>query len=169
VQEDLSIYRIIQSIYKLKASISVISERLADPTILQDVKQLYAKSTILLTDKQLRLSKKLDYSDLLVFLNRDDKKNLYGGTDDLQAQVMGKVRIELSDLIQNQRSQENRSTESTIVQQKAHDGILKKMSSIMMPQGSNRKVIHADRIALKDSPPASHSDANSYISERSQN
>ena len=49
VQEDLSIYHIIEAIKKMKASISVLTYQMENPElILQESKILYAKQAILL-------------------------------------------------------------------------------------------------------------------------
>ena len=78
VQEDLSIYHIIEAIKKMKASIAVLTYQMAKPElILQESKILYAKQAILFEDEKTEANTKQSFNDMLKFLNRSEKKNLY--------------------------------------------------------------------------------------------
>lgn len=48
-----------------------------DPNLLTEIKMIYAKSVMLLTDDEEDTELKDSFYPLLKFLNRDDKKNLY--------------------------------------------------------------------------------------------
>lgn len=135
----MSIYRIIEAIYKMKASIAVITHQMKEPQlILQESKMLYAKQAILLTDEKMEHDLKDSYNSMLKFLNRSEKKNLYESSgsihDDEYLRRISKRFVSIFTNNSNRGITASNSEKSPI-----NATILKKLSDFLSPSNVRRQ------------------------------
>jgi hypothetical protein len=85
MRKDLDVFKMVQTLYKLKSSIKVIASKMKDPNILKDIQESFVREVIInSSDEELELPD----NDIHDFLNRDEKRALF----DKDYEVFGGLR-----------------------------------------------------------------------------
>lgn len=74
VKQDFNILKLVQTLYKLKSTVSVIAGRFKDPLICKEIIDTYSKQLILNSEEDQTKNNIDPKSQVLRFLNRDDRK-----------------------------------------------------------------------------------------------
>ena len=74
MREDLDVFKIVQTLYKLKSSIKVIVNKMKDPAIFKEIQQQFSQEVIINSSDE---EPDDPVDEIIDFLNRDEKRTLY--------------------------------------------------------------------------------------------
>ena len=85
MRDDLDVFKIVQTLYKLKSSIKVIVSKMKDPAIFNEIQKQFSQEVTIISSDEEPDDEPVD--DIRDFLNRDEKRTLY---DDRKKSVIEK-------------------------------------------------------------------------------